>query len=111
LATRLADGAQSLNEQLRPVLEEARNGWLPHIGVLVAYALGECARLEGQYDEAVEFLSSVDYARRGKMIAGAGLIIRDQHGRVPLVHTTCGAKVWELPGGGLEPGEFPPADP
>ncbi len=38
-----------------------------------------------------------------------GLIIRDQQGRVLLVHTTYGAKLWELPGGRLEPGEYPPA--
>jgi 8-oxo-dGTP pyrophosphatase MutT (NUDIX family) len=47
------------------------------------------------------------YARRGKMVAGAGLIIRDSHDHVLLVHTTYGDQEWELPGGGLEPGEWP----
>ncbi|MCR6489835.1 NUDIX hydrolase [Amycolatopsis sp. OK19-0408] len=59
--------------------------------------------------QAPQLSPAEHYARRGKMIAGAGLIIRDQHARVLLVHTTYGAKLWELPGGGLEPGEFPPA--
>jgi 8-oxo-dGTP diphosphatase len=48
------------------------------------------------------------YARRGKMLAGAGLIFRDSRDRVLLVHTTYGDQLWELPGGGLEPGELPP---
>ncbi|QKV74093.1 NUDIX hydrolase [Amycolatopsis sp. Hca4] len=41
------------------------------------------------------------------MVGGAGLIIRDARDRVLLVHTTYGDQEWELPGGGLEPGEWP----
>jgi 8-oxo-dGTP pyrophosphatase MutT (NUDIX family) len=47
------------------------------------------------------------YRRRGKHISGAGMIIRDRNGRVLLVHTTYGNRLWEIPGGGLEPGEYP----
>ncbi len=35
------------------------------------------------------------------------MIIRDPHDRVLLVHTTYGNRLWEIPGGGLEPGEHP----
>lgn len=36
---------------------------------------------------------------------GAAAIITNAHGEVLLVHHTYGARNWELPGGGREPGE------
>jgi len=47
------------------------------------------------------------YATLPKQITGAGVIIRDVHNRVLLVETTYGAKLWEIPGGGLNDGEYP----
>lgn len=47
------------------------------------------------------------YATLPKQITGAGMIFRDAGDRVLLVETTYGAKVWEIPGGGLEEGEYP----
>ncbi|HEY3690485.1 MAG TPA: NUDIX hydrolase [Pseudonocardiaceae bacterium] len=57
--------------------------------------------------EAQRLSPQEHYARRAKLIASASMIIRDPLGRVLLVHTTYGARLWELPGGGLEPGEYP----
>ncbi|WP_410614242.1 CHAT domain-containing protein [Amycolatopsis sp. lyj-109] len=67
LALRLADGAKSLNDgdveaarrQLRPVMAEAGRDLFPHIELAAAYALGECALVAGQYDEALDLLGSV----------------------------------------------------
>jgi 8-oxo-dGTP diphosphatase len=41
-----------------------------------------------------------------KMIAAAGLFVRDQHGAVMVLETSY-KKNWEIPGGGMEPGETP----
>ncbi|MFE0023597.1 NUDIX domain-containing protein [Amycolatopsis sp. NPDC059021] len=56
----------------------------------------------------VQELTPEEYYRsRPKQTAGAGVIYRNHAGHVLLVKTTYGAQKWEIPGGGLEHGEFP----
>jgi 8-oxo-dGTP pyrophosphatase MutT (NUDIX family) len=53
-------------------------------------------------------LSPEEYFRqRPKQISGAGMIIRDDAGRALLEQTCYGAKLWEIPGGGVDQGEYP----
>jgi 8-oxo-dGTP pyrophosphatase MutT (NUDIX family) len=47
------------------------------------------------------------YAKLPKHIVGAGAIIRDAEGQVLLVKPAYRDDTWEIPGGGLEPGEDP----
>lgn len=41
------------------------------------------------------------------MRVGAAALITDEEGRILLIRQTYGRKNWELPGGGIEPGESP----
>ncbi|NMO50696.1 NUDIX hydrolase [Actinoplanes sp. TBRC 11911] len=47
------------------------------------------------------------YASLPKSITGAGVILHDEHGRFLLVQPSYRHDTWEIPGGGLEEGEFP----
>ncbi|MFI5843742.1 NUDIX domain-containing protein [Catenuloplanes sp. NPDC051500] len=47
------------------------------------------------------------YARAPKSMNGAGAIFHDPAGRILLVQPTYRTDTWEVPGGGLEEGEFP----
>jgi 8-oxo-dGTP pyrophosphatase MutT (NUDIX family) len=47
------------------------------------------------------------YAGLPKVIAGAGLILHDDRGRVLLVQPAYRIDSWEIPGGALDPGEDP----
>lgn len=47
------------------------------------------------------------YASLPKSITGAGAILHDEHERFLLVRPSYRCDTWEIPGGGLEEGEFP----
>jgi len=47
------------------------------------------------------------YASLPKSINGAGAILHHEHGRFLLVRPSYRHDAWEVPGGGLEEGEFP----
>jgi 8-oxo-dGTP pyrophosphatase MutT (NUDIX family) len=47
------------------------------------------------------------YASLPKHIAGAGLVIHDEAGRVLIVRPSYRGDTWEIPGGGLGAGEHP----
>lgn len=47
------------------------------------------------------------YASLPKIIAGAALVLRDSSGRVLIVRPRYRGDTWEIPGGGLDPGEHP----
>jgi 8-oxo-dGTP pyrophosphatase MutT (NUDIX family) len=47
------------------------------------------------------------YASLPKSITGAGVILHDPDGRVLLVEPVYRKDTWEIPGGGLEEGEYP----
>ncbi|MFC5923795.1 NUDIX domain-containing protein [Micromonospora vulcania] len=47
------------------------------------------------------------YASLPKSITGAGAILHDEHGRILLVRPSYRTDTWEIPGGGLEHGEYP----
>jgi len=47
------------------------------------------------------------YASLPKSITGAGAILHDADGRILLVRPSYRDDTWEIPGGGLEEGEFP----
>lgn len=47
------------------------------------------------------------YSRLPKIIAGAALVLRDSSDRVLIVQPQYRHDTWEIPGGGLDPGEHP----
>ncbi|MEX5637508.1 NUDIX domain-containing protein [Parafrankia sp. FMc2] len=47
------------------------------------------------------------YASLPRVIAGAGAVFYDATGRVLLVQPTYRDDTWEIPGGGMEEGEYP----
>jgi 8-oxo-dGTP pyrophosphatase MutT (NUDIX family) len=47
------------------------------------------------------------YASLPKAIAGAGAIFHDDQHRILLVKTNYTTGSWEIPGGGMDPGEYP----
>jgi 8-oxo-dGTP diphosphatase len=47
------------------------------------------------------------YASRPKAMVGAGAVYYTADGRFLLVKTSYDSQLWELLGGGMEPGEFP----
>jgi 8-oxo-dGTP pyrophosphatase MutT (NUDIX family) len=47
------------------------------------------------------------YASLPQVIAGAGAIFHDERHRILLVKTTYTTGSWEIPGGGMDPGEYP----
>lgn len=54
------------------------------------------------------FLSPAEhYARLPKNISGAGVVFHDEAGRFLLVRPTYRTDTWEIPGGGVDPGEHP----
>lgn len=55
-----------------------------------------------------DFLPPAEYyAGLPKNIAGAGVVLHDEAGRILLVRPTYRADTWEIPGGGMDPGEHP----